>query len=251
MDKKEILDLLRQIRDGKTAPEDALLKMQTMPFKDLGYAKVDLHRAFRQSVAEVVFGEKKTPEQIKGIAESMIENGIDNILITRISKQTADFLLRENFNLRYFEIARLAVINPKTITPVGNVVIASAGTSDMPICEEAAMTLEILGNNVVRLYDVGVSGLHRLLARQEILAKAKVIIAVAGMEGALASVIAGLVSCPVIAVPTSVGYGANFNGLSALLAMLNSCSNGVSVVNIDNGFGAAYIANSINKMGEK
>lgn len=251
MDKKEILDLLHEIRDGKTAPEDALLKMQTMPFKDLGYAKVDLHRAFRQSVAEVVFGEKKTPEQIKGIAESMIESGIDNILITRISKQTADFLLKENFNLRYFEIARLAVINPKPINPVGNVVIASAGTSDMPICEEAAVTLEILGNNVIRLYDVGVSGLHRLLARQEILAKAKVIIAVAGMEGALASVIAGLVSCPVIAVPTSVGYGANFNGLSALLAMLNSCSNGVSVVNIDNGFGAAYIANSINKMGEK
>jgi NCAIR mutase (PurE)-related protein len=179
----------------------------------------------------------------------MFSNAINNILITRIPKQTANFLIEKKIDLEYHEIASLAVAHrDKEVKKIGSVVIASAGTSDIPVCEEAAITAEVLGSQITRLYDVGVAGIHRLLSRQNILAQARVIIVVAGMEGALASVVGGLVSCPVIAVPTSIGYGSNFNGLSALLAMLNSCANGVSVVNIDNGFGAGYIANRINKM---
>jgi NCAIR mutase (PurE)-related protein len=215
----------------------------------LGYANLDLHRNFRQATGEVIFGQGKTCQQILDIVKTMINAKQDNILITRISKDTADFLESNNISLKYYSIAKLAVAENKEIKKVGNIVIASGGLSDMPICEEAAITAEVLGNNVIRLYDIGVAGLHRLLSKYEILLKARVIIAVAGMEGALASVIGGLVSCPIIAVPTSIGYGSNFNGLSALLSMLNSCANGVSVVNIDNGFGAGYIANTINKIG--
>jgi NCAIR mutase (PurE)-related protein len=179
----------------------------------------------------------------------MLDKGLNNIIITRISRQTADFLTKQKINLEYHHIAKLAIAERSSgMKRVGSVVIASGGTSDMTVCEEAAIAAEVLGSHVVRLYDVGVAGLHRLLSQQNILAKARVIVAVAGMEGALVSVIGGLVSCPVIAVPTSIGYGSNFNGLSALLAMLNSCANGISVVNIDNGFGAGYIANRINKM---
>ena len=247
--KEQVLELLKLVQNGQISPDDALLKMQIAPFEDLGYANIDYHRSLRQGVGEIIYGQSKTPEQIRDILSNMLANGFNNILITRISKQTIDFLIEQKIDLEYCSIAKLAVVNrDKTITKSGSVVVASAGTSDMPVCEEAAITAEVLGSKVTRLYDVGVSGVHRLLSKQNTLATARVIVAVAGMEGALASVIGGLVSCPIIAVPTSVGYGSNFNGLSALLAMLNSCANGVSVVNIDNGFGAGYIANRINKM---
>ncbi|MDR0486382.1 MAG: nickel pincer cofactor biosynthesis protein LarB [Elusimicrobiota bacterium] len=246
MNKDEILELLENVKDGKIAPSDALFQMQIAPFKDLDYAKLDFHRQIRQGSQEVIFAQNKTKEQIFGIVSSMAEAGLKNILATRINKENADFL-KKNFVLNYSETANLAVICPAPIEKIGNIVIASGGTSDMPICEEAAITAETLGNNVVRLYDVGVAGIHRLLSKYEVLLKANVIIAVAGMEGALPSVIGGLASCPVIAVPTSICYGAGFKGLSALLSMLNSCANSVSTVNIDNGFGAGYIASGINR----
>jgi NCAIR mutase (PurE)-related protein len=231
-------------------PEEALLKLQTAPFEDLGYAKVDLHRGLRQGVGEVIYGQNKTPEQILGIVSAMRDKGLKNILVTRISPQAADLLIDAGVELEYHPIPRLGIAaKDDSKTKVGSIVVASAGTSDMAVCEEAALTAETLGNSVTRVYDVGVAGLNRLLNKLDVFLSAKVVIVVAGMEGALASVIGGLVSAPVIAVPTSVGYGANFGGLSALLSMLNSCASGVSVVNIDNGFGAGYIANSINKIG--
>jgi NCAIR mutase (PurE)-related protein len=247
--KEQILELLKRVKRGQVSPDDALLKLEISPFEDLGYAKVDYHRGVRQGVGEVIYGQNKTNEQIKDVVLNMLNKGLNNIIVTRISQATADFLIKQKIDLEYHSIARLAVIQrDDIIKKIGSIVIASGGTSDMHVCEEAAVTAEVLGSSVSRLYDVGVAGLHRLLSHYDILAKARVIVAVAGMEGALASVIGGLVSCPIVAVPTSVGYGANFNGLSALLAMLNSCANGVSVVNIDNGFGAGYIANRINKM---
>ncbi|MDR0819928.1 MAG: nickel pincer cofactor biosynthesis protein LarB [Endomicrobium sp.] len=247
--KEQILELLKCVKDGQVSPDDALLRMQTVPFEDLGYANIDYHRGLRQGTGEIIYGQNKTPVQIRNIISNMLDKGLNNIIITRIPRQTAEFLIKQKINLEYHHIAKLAIAERDNGTQrVGSVVIASGGTSDIPVCEEAAITAEILGSRVIRLYDIGVAGLHRLLSQQNILAKARIIVAVAGMEGALASVIGGLVSCPVIAVPTSIGYGSNFNGLSALLAMLNSCSNGISVVNIDNGFGAGYIANRINKM---
>jgi NCAIR mutase (PurE)-related protein len=247
--KKEILELLKMVQCGSITPQDAILRLQTAPFEDLGFANIDYHRNLRQGYGEIIFGERKTKEQILSIILNMLCKNVDNIIITRISPETADFLTNQKINLQYHLTAKIAVVNRnKTIKLLGSVVIVSAGTSDMPVCEEAAITSEMLGSKVTRLYDVGVSGIHRLLSKYEILAKARVIVAVAGMEGALASVVGGLVSCPVIAVPTSVGYGSNFEGLSALLSMLNSCANGISVVNIDNGFGAGFIANRINKM---
>jgi NCAIR mutase (PurE)-related protein len=247
--KEQILELLKCVKDGRVSPDDALLQMQTAPFEALGYANIDYHRELRQGTGEVIYGQNKTPVQIRNIILNMLDKGLNNIIITRISRQTADFLIKQKINLEYHPIAKIAIAERDSGTQrVGSVIVASGGTSDMPVCEEAAIAAEILGSHVIRLYDVGVAGLHRLLSQQNILAKARVIVAVAGMEGALASVIGGLVSCPVIAVPTSIGYGSNFNGLSALLTMLNSCANGISVVNIDNGFGAGYIANRINKM---
>jgi NCAIR mutase (PurE)-related protein len=247
--KEQVLELLKCVKDGQLSPNDALLRMQTVPFEDLGYANVDYHRGLRQGTGEVIYGQNKTPLQVKNIISNMIDKNLNNIIITRIPQQTVDFLIKQKINLEYHHIAKLAVAKrDRRMQRTGSVVIASGGTSDIPICEEAAVTAEILGSHVIRLYDVGVAGLHRLLSQQNILAKARVIVAVAGMEGALASVIGGLVSCPVIAVPTSIGYGSNLNGFSTLLAMLNSCANGISVVNIDNGFGAGYIANRINKM---
>ncbi|MFV0414309.1 MAG: nickel pincer cofactor biosynthesis protein LarB [Oscillospiraceae bacterium] len=249
MEREKILQLLSRVQAGELAPEAALLRLQTAPFEDLGYAKVDYHRALRQGVGEVIFGQNKTIEQILGILRALQCKGAENILVTRISPDVAESLIQAEVPLEYHPIARLGVAMPEKGRPqVGSVVVASGGTSDMPVCEEAALTAEALGNRVTRLYDVGVAGLNRLLVQQPVLAAARVIVAVAGMEGALASVIGGLVSCPVIAVPTSVGYGANLGGIAALLSMLNSCASGVSVVNIDNGFGAGYIANSINKM---
>ena len=249
MDKRELLQLLRAVQSGEKTPEDALLHLKRSPFDDLGYAKVDNHREIRQGVPEVIYGQNKTPEQICGIVAKMRENGMQDILITRMSQTAAEILGSEEPTLEYHPISKIGVVrrNPDRVL-VGSIVVASGGTSDMAVCEEAALTAETMGNRVCRLYDVGVAGLHRLLANLDKLMQARVVIAVAGMEGALASVLGGLVDCPVIAVPTSVGYGANFGGLSALLSMLNSCASGVSVVNIDNGFGAGYLASMINKM---
>lgn len=245
--KYEILELLRSVADGKTSPEDALLSLKEAPFEDLGYAKIDHHRSIRQGAAEVIYGAGKTPEQIRGIVTAMGERGSHNILVTRISPEAAD-LLSASVPVDYHPLPRLAVAFPQERPKRGNIVVATGGTSDLPVAEEAALTAEVMGNRVTRLYDVGVAGLHRLLDNLDPLMSARCVVAVAGMEGALASVIGGLVDCPVIAVPTSVGYGASFGGLSALLSMLNSCASGCSVVNIDNGFGAGYLAGMINQM---
>ena len=244
----EIKNLLKSVRDGEISVEDALLKIKTAPFEDIGFAKVDHHRRIRQGVAEVIYGAGKTPEHILGIISSMTKNNQKRILITRLSPQSAGIIAGE-YDLDYREDARTGIIGglPQP-DGIGKILVATGGTSDIPVAEEAAVTAEFLGNQVVRMYDVGVSGLHRLLARMEEIMSASVIIAIAGMEGALASVIGGLSDAPVIAVPTSVGYGASFGGVSALLSMLNSCASGVSVVNIDNGFGAGYTASMINHM---
>ena len=242
----DVRSLLEGIKNGSVSVEDALLELKKKPFEDIGYAKVDMHRKLRQGVAEVIYGAGKTPQQIIGIADAMLQNGQNTILITRLSKESAEVVAKAHA-MQYFETARCGVIGemPKA-DGLGKIVVATGGTSDVPVAEEAAITATVLGNEVVRLYDVGVAGLHRTLAHLDDIMSANVIIAIAGMEGALASVIGGLADCPVIAVPTSVGYGASFHGLSALLSMLNSCASGVSVVNIDNGFGAGYLASMIN-----
>lgn len=244
----EIRKLLQSVQNGTTSVDDALLQIKMSPFEDIGYAKVDLHRKIRQGTAEVIYGAGKTPEQIVGIIHTMREHGQPRILITRMSPESARYV--SNFVvLNYHPEARVGIVGDLPHPDgIGKIVIATGGTSDIPVAEEAALTAEILGSEVVRLYDVGVSGVHRLLAHMELIMDASVIIAIAGMEGALASVVGGLADCPVIAVPTSVGYGASFGGVSALLSMLNSCASGVSVVNIDNGFGAGYLANMINHM---
>ena len=242
-------DTLEALSRGEITVEEALLALKTKPFEDIGFAKVDTHRAIRQGVAEVIFGSGKTTEQIKGIVNTMLEAGQKTILITKLSGESAKEL-KKDFELDYRAEARIGIIGKAAgASGIGKIVVATGGTSDIPVAEEAAVTAESFGNEVVRLYDVGVAGLHRLLAKIDDIMSASVIIAIAGMEGALASVIGGLADCPVIAVPTSVGYGASFEGLSALLSMLNSCASGVSVVNIDNGFGAGYLAHMINHMG--
>ncbi|MFA6948027.1 MAG: nickel pincer cofactor biosynthesis protein LarB [Eubacteriales bacterium] len=227
---------------------EAELLLKKAPFEDLGYAKVDLHRKLRQGAAEVIYGAGKTPEEISGIVAAMRQNGQSTVLITRLNADSAEKVGR-SCPLCYNERAHIG-ISGEIPRPdgIGRIVVATGGTSDIPVAEEAALTAEALGNEVTRLYDVGVAGLHRLLAHMDDIMSASVIIAIAGMEGALASVIGGLADCPVIAVPTSVGYGASFGGLSALLSMLNSCASGVSVVNIDNGFGAGYLASMMNHM---
>ena len=245
--KQDILKLLRSVADGATSPEDALLSLKEEPFADLDYAKIDFHRSIRQGASEVIYGAGKTPEQIKGIVAKMGERGCRNILVTRIGQEAADALARA-VPAVYYPVPRLAIAFPQKRELKGNIVVATGGTSDMAVAEEAALTAETMGNKVVRLYDVGVAGLHRLLSHLDELMSARCVVAVAGMEGALASVVGGLVDCPVVAVPTSVGYGASFGGLSALLSMLNSCASGCSVVNIDNGFGAGYLASMINQM---
>ncbi|MBO4416302.1 MAG: nickel pincer cofactor biosynthesis protein LarB [Lachnospiraceae bacterium] len=244
----DIRRILEQVRVGNVSVDDALLAIKKEPFEDIGFAKVDLHRSIRQGAAEVIYGAGKTPEQIVGIADSMLKNGQRTILITRISEEAAQ-KVSEVHPLDYRKEARIGIIGeiPKP-SGIGKIVVATGGTSDIPVAEEAALTAEVHGNEVIRLFDVGVAGLHRLLAHTDEIMSASVIIAIAGMEGALASVIGGLADCPVIAVPTSVGYGASFGGVSALLSMLNSCASGVSVVNIDNGFGAGYLASMINHM---
>ena len=247
----EIRQILEQLHSGALSVDEALLALKKAPFAELGYAKVDLHRKLRQGAAEVVYGAGKTVGQICGILDTMLQNGQDRVLLTRLDAGKAE-ALRGRFPLRYDATARIAMLG-ETPEPdgLGEVVVATGGTSDLPVAEEAALTAEFLGSRVLRLYDVGVAGLHRVLAHLDALMGASVVVAVAGMEGALASVLGGLVDCPVIAVPTSVGYGASFQGLSALLSMLNSCASGVSVVNIDNGFGAGFLANRINHMEAK
>ena len=247
----EIKRVLQAVRAGELSVEDALLKIKTEPFEDIGYAKVDLHRKVRQGAVEVIYGAGKTPEQIVGIVDVMRKNGQDAILITRMSEEAAA-AVGAACALDYHKDARVGIVGkPPAPDGIGSIVVATGGTSDIPVAEEAVLTAEVLGNRVVRLYDVGVAGLHRTLSHLDEIMSASVIVAVAGMEGALASVIGGLADCPVIAVPTSVGYGASFHGLSALLSMLNSCASGVSVVNIDNGFGAGYLASMINHMEAK
>ncbi|WP_080798392.1 nickel pincer cofactor biosynthesis protein LarB [Arabiibacter massiliensis] len=284
MEQRELRELLERVAAGEEPVEEAERALRVAPFTELGYATVDHHRGVRQGVSEVLYGAGKTAEQIAGICRALVEGGQERVLVTRLDADKAaeverllaapchpersgeactpchpersgeaaeskDPVRRQPFPLpfSYRELPRLGILG-EAPAPDGNgsVVIAAAGTSDLPVAEEAAVTAEMLGNDVVRLYDVGVAGIHRLLAHADDIAAASVVVAVAGMEGALASVVGGLASCPVIAVPTSVGYGASFGGVAALLAMLNSCASGVSVVNIDNGFGAGYQAHLIN-----
>ena len=254
MEEREARELLRRVASGEVAPDEALVKLKTAPFEDLGYAKVDLQRGLRQGVAEVIYGAGKTASQIAGITASLRAAGQDRMLVTRLDADKAaevkQLLDAEGVGeLVYHEIPRIGLVGGMPAPDGNGRVVAAAGTSDLPVAEEAALVAEALGNEVQRLYDVGVAGLHRLLAHADDIAAAQVIVAVAGMEGALASVIGGMASCPVIAVPTSIGYGASFGGVAALLAMLNSCASGVSVVNIDNGFGAGYQASLINHLG--
>ena len=247
MDREQTLEALRRVREGALSPEEALSLLAKAPYEDIGYAKIDHHRGLRNGSAEVIYGAGKTAEQIAGILERLLAAGGENILITRMDAEKAAFVA-ERAPLFYDPLSRVGIANRVEKPLRGSVVVASGGTSDLPVCEEAALTAEALGSKVTRLYDVGVAGLHRLLAHVDELQSARAVVAVAGMEGALASVVGGLVDCPVVAVPTSVGYGASFGGVSALLSMLNSCASGVSVVNIDNGFGAGYLANRINQM---
>lgn len=250
MNQEQLMALLEAYQAGAVSTEAVLAQFQKQPFEDAGFVKIDTHRGIRQGVGEVIFGQNKTPEQIREIILRMVDDGRDNILITRLSADAAA-RLADIPTMEYHALPRLGVVNRKPPAQAhGHIAVVSAGTADMAVCEEAALTAEVLGNRVTRIYDVGVAGLHRLLARLDQLLAARVLIVVAGMEGALPSVVGGLVSSPVIAVPTSVGYGASFGGLAALLSMLNTCASGVSVVNIDNGFGAAYQAHLINRMGE-
>lgn len=248
MDMDKAKELLENVKDGAISIEQALEDLRDLPFKDLGYAKIDNHRELRVGYPEVIYCESKTPEQIKGIIEFMLAKG-SNILGTRASEEAYELVKEICPKAEYNKEAHTITIKNKKVEITNTyIAIVTAGTSDIPVAEEAAITAEIFGNRVERIYDVGVAGIHRLFDRIELIREAKIIIVVAGMEGALASVLGGLVDKPVIAVPTSVGYGANFGGLSALLCMLNSCASGISVVNIDNGFGAGYLASMINKL---
>lgn len=250
MKMRSLKEILARVADGSLSVDDAAGAIKIDPYIDMGFAKVDTHRELRQGIAEVIYGAGKTPEQIKAIAQKMFDQGQRTILITRISREAAE-VVGADLPLSYHEIARVGIVGEMPAPDgIGKVAVLTGGTSDMPVAEEAALTAEALGSEVVRLYDVGVAGLHRLLDNAHVIADAKVVIAIAGMEGALASVVGGLADCPVIAVPTSIGYGASFGGISALLSMLNSCASGVSVVNIDNGFGAGYLASMIVHIGK-
>ncbi len=243
----EIYALLEEVSSGRVSVNEAFLKLRSEPFADLGYAKPDIHRSIRQGAGEVIYGAGKTTEQIRGIVDKLLSEGQDRILITRLSEEAA-CVLTGKIEMDYYGQARLGIVGGMAPQKgEGIILVATGGTSDIPVAEEAALTAIFLGNKVERLYDVGVAGLHRLLSNTDTIMSANVIVAAAGMEGALASVLGGMADCPVIAVPTSVGYGASFGGLSALLSMLNSCASGVSVVNIDNGFGAGYLASMINQ----
>jgi pyridinium-3,5-biscarboxylic acid mononucleotide synthase len=247
MTENQIRKILEEHKAGGISAEDALHRLRALPFEDLGFANIDHHRSLRQGFPEVIFGSGKTVEQVVRIVESMYKHE-HNILITRTTASHFDRVKQIAPEAEYHEGARaIAIVKDAKIHGKGIVMVVSAGTSDMPVAEEAVVTLKVMGNHTDSLYDVGVSGLHRLLDRRERLTKARVVIVIAGMEGALPSVVGGLVSVPVIAVPTSIGYGASFNGIAALLAMLNSCASNVTVVNIDNGYGAAVVASLINR----
>jgi len=251
MNSEEILNLLKRIDEGKLTPAAALERLKHLPFEDLGFAKVDHHRALRQGYAEVVFGKGKTPAQVADIVRAMIRHkeSRQNILVTRADKKTFTAVKRVNHSAKFHSLSGVITIErSRQVTGKGVILIVSAGTSDIPVAEEALLTARMMGNCVEHLYDVGVAGIHRLLEHRNMLSEARAIICIAGMEGALPSVVGGLVAVPVIAVPTSTGYGASFGGVAALLGMLNSCASNVTVVNIDNGFGAACVASCINRL---
>jgi NCAIR mutase (PurE)-related protein len=251
MNSEDILNLLKKVGEGKLTPVAAVERLRHLPFEDIGFAKVDHHRALRQGYAEVVFGKGKTPAQVAEIVRAMIrhKDSRQNILVTRADKKTFAAVKRVNRAAIFHPASGVITIErSKQITGKGTILIVSAGTSDIPVAEEALLTARMMGNRVEHLYDVGVAGIHRLLEHRNSLTEARVIICIAGMEGALPSVVGGLVAVPVIAVPTSTGYGASFGGVAALLGMLNSCASNVTVVNIDNGFGAACVASCINRL---
>jgi NCAIR mutase (PurE)-related protein len=247
MNKEQVKRLLQEVRAGRTEPDEALNKLAGLPFEDLTYARVDHHRELRAGFPEVIFGQSKTPEHIVGIAERITASG-SNLIVTRTTEQVYGLISEIVPDAEYHREARMiTALADRTERGRGTIAVISAGTSDIPIAEEAAVTASAMGNRVWRIYDVGVAGIHRLLAEREGLQAARAVVVVAGMEGALPSVVGGLVSVPVIAVPTSVGYGASFGGLAALLGMLNSCASNVTVVNIDNGFGGGFVASLINR----
>jgi NCAIR mutase (PurE)-related protein len=250
MDTKHLISLLEQVQGGQLSTDAALQRLKKLPFENLGFARIDNHRCVRTGVPEVIYCEGKTIEQTQGIVKKMAIYH-SNIMATRATPEMAQGIKDVIDDCEYHEVARIVVIKPRTIEKKGNIAVVTAGTSDIPVAEEAAITAETLGNHVNRIYDAGVAGIHRILNVREDLFQANVAVVIAGMEGALTSVVGGLVSCPVIGVPTSIGYGANFGGVAALLCMLNSCASGVSVVNIDNGFGAGLQAGLINNLAVK
>jgi len=246
----DIKKLLESVKNGNISIEEAIGKLKTLPFDDLGYAMIDHHRQLRNGCPEVIFCAGKSVRQVEGIVTNMLEAGNTNVLATRATEEMAQAVRKIYPDAEWNPSARTIVIRRQPVekSGIGKILVVTAGTSDIPVADEAVVTAEFLGNEVERVCDVGVAGIHRLFAKLDTIISATVIIVIAGMEGALPSVIGGLTDKPIIAVPTSVGYGTSFGGITALLAMLNSCANGISVVNIDNGFGAAYIANSINKL---
>jgi pyridinium-3,5-biscarboxylic acid mononucleotide synthase len=247
MDRDHLRRLFEDVRAGATDIDAAMERVRHLPFEDLGFAKVDHHRALRHGMPEVILAKGKTPEQVTAIAGKLVQNG-PNILITRADSECARAVIRELPDAEYHPLSGVIRFwRDKTVRGKGKIAVISAGTSDIPVAEEAHVTAETMGNQVDVIYDIGVAGIHRLMQNRERLTEARVVVVCAGMEGALPSVVGGLVSCPVIAVPTSVGYGASFHGLAALLGMLNSCASNVTVVNIDNGFGAGYVASLINR----
>jgi NCAIR mutase (PurE)-related protein len=248
MDQEQLRTLFEQVRDGAMDIDAAMVRMRHMPFEDLGFAKIDHHRALRHGLPEVIFAKGKTPEQVVAIAGKLLENA-RNVLITRADRECAAAVLAALPGAEHAVLSgAIRFWGDHTVHGKGKIVVVCAGTSDMPVAEEAQITAEVMGNEVEAIYDIGVAGIHRLMSNRERLTEARVIVVCAGMEGALPSAVGGLVSCPVIAVPTSVGYGASFHGLAALLGMLNSCASNVTVVNIDNGFGAGYVASLINRL---
>src|SRR2546425_96149 len=248
MNEAQLRALMEQVREGAIDVDAALTRLRHMPFEDLGFAKVDHHRALRQGMPEVIFAMGKTPEQVTAIAGRLLENA-PNVLITRADPATADYVAARFPGSEYFPASRaIRFWGDRTLRGKGRIAVVCAGTSDIPVAEEAQITAEVMGNEVETIHDIGVAGIHRLMNNRMRLTEARVVVVCAGMEGALPSVVGGLVSCPVIAVPTSVGYGASFHGLAALLGMLNSCASNVTVVNIDNGFGAGYVASLINRI---
>ena len=250
MDKAYLMKLLEDVAGGSTSPEAAAEILKDLPFEDLGFANIDHHRKLRTGYPEAVFCQGKKPQQIAEIMKGLADKNA-NVIGTRATKTDYEAVREVLPEAEYFEDARIiALLRDRLPHAEGTIAVVTAGTADIPVAEEAAVTAEALGNRVDRIYDVGVAGIHRLFAKLDRIREARVVIVVAGLEGALASVVGGLVESPVIAVPTSIGYGANLGGISALLSMLNSCANGVCIVNIDNGFGAAYLASNINRIGE-